>query len=178
MKFISMVDHGRSRLYWVCRWSRGFCRTLKPPIHIRAGENVCIQVINPIQFLALLASRKRSLILSAEVSTGLKTTSTGIFSALVSARAISLECSSTFLSAWSPYRCWLPVTNHTPRFFRSIMRCISILYLLFNTQEGVNSRRMREQSFLRLLQALPVVMWTVGQDRTTVHFAQSVNSWF
>jgi alpha-N-arabinofuranosidase len=56
MKSMSISDQGMSRLNWVCRCTKGFCSTFRPAIHILAGENVCIQVISPTQFSALLAS--------------------------------------------------------------------------------------------------------------------------
>jgi hypothetical protein len=46
----------------------------KPLIHILAGENVCIQVIRPMQFFEVFASVHNSVIESGVVSTGLKTT--------------------------------------------------------------------------------------------------------
>ena len=112
---MSISDQGRSRLYWVCRCTKGLERMFNPAIHILAGEKVCIQVIKPMQFCALLASRQRAVIASGVVTTGLKTTFTGNLPDCVIHCAISWECSATFLSVASPYRSWLPVTNHTSK---------------------------------------------------------------
>ena len=60
------------------RWSSGFCSACRPAIHIRAGENVCIQAMTPTQASAAFASRHAAAIASAEVTTGLSTTRTGI----------------------------------------------------------------------------------------------------
>ena len=49
MKSMSMVDHGSDSLACVCRWSSGLPRAWSPPIHIFAGENVCIHAITPMQ---------------------------------------------------------------------------------------------------------------------------------
>ena len=51
MKSMSISDQGSSRLNCVCRCSSGFCSAPRPPIHIFAGENVCIQAITPTQRL-------------------------------------------------------------------------------------------------------------------------------
>ena len=75
---MSMSAHGISRLYCVCRCSSGLVSEVNPPIHILAGENVCIQAIRPMQFGAALASRQSERIASGVVSTGLNTTFTGI----------------------------------------------------------------------------------------------------
>src|SRR6516162_6711674 len=62
MKSMSMVVHGSSSLNCVCRLRGGFASDRRPAIHIRASENVCIQVISPMQVRELLAPQhKRSL---------------------------------------------------------------------------------------------------------------------
>jgi hypothetical protein len=53
---MSIVDQGSSRLNCVCRWSKGLFSLRNPPIHIFAGEKVCIQAISPTQLFAWLAS--------------------------------------------------------------------------------------------------------------------------
>ena len=75
---MSMPDHGISRLNCVCRCASGFWSVFNPAIHILAGENVCIQAISPTQASLALASRHRARICSAVVTTGLKTTRTGM----------------------------------------------------------------------------------------------------
>jgi hypothetical protein len=77
MKSMSIVVHGSLRWNCVCKCSSGFCRILSPPIHIFAGENVCIQAMMPAQFGAALASSISSRIDSAEVITDLNTIRTG-----------------------------------------------------------------------------------------------------
>ena len=56
MKSISISFQGISRLNCVCKCNKGFCRIFNPPIHILAGEKVCIHAIMPIQFRSVLAS--------------------------------------------------------------------------------------------------------------------------
>src|SRR6476620_4904563 len=46
-----------------------------------------------------------------------------------SARAIDCECSATCSSVSGPYKCWLPVTNHTSNCLRSIMICSLLIKL-------------------------------------------------
>ena len=80
---MSISAHGRSRLCCVCRWSSGFWRAMRPGIHIRAGEKVCIQAMTPMQSGAAVASRKTARIASSVVTTGLGTIRTGMASAVV-----------------------------------------------------------------------------------------------
>src|SRR5258706_13256241 len=47
--------------------------------------------------------------------------STGMTSESFSARAMARECAATCSSVSGPYRCWLPVTNHTSNCLRSII---------------------------------------------------------
>ena len=67
---MSIVAHGMSRLNWVCRWSSGFAQRVKPAIHIFAGENVCIQVMMPMQW-AYVGFLTDGIISPASYSTGL-----------------------------------------------------------------------------------------------------------
>ena len=55
---MSISDQGRSRLNCVCRCRSGFCSEPSPPIHIFAGENVCIHATTPTQLRAAFASRQ------------------------------------------------------------------------------------------------------------------------
>ena len=45
---MSICDQGSDTLAWVCRWSKGFRSASSPPIHIFAGENVCIHATTPM----------------------------------------------------------------------------------------------------------------------------------
>src|SRR5215471_629062 len=78
MRSMSIPAHGISRLNWVWRWRRGFCSALRPPIHIFAGQKVCIQAMRPTQFGSALASRHRARTASGEVTTGLNVIFIGI----------------------------------------------------------------------------------------------------
>ncbi len=127
MKSMSISDHGISRLYCVCKCSSGLVSAVNPPIHILAGENVCIHAISPTQFAAALASRHSVRMASGVVSSGLNTTFTGIADAAESVAAISCECAATSSSVFGPYRCWLPVTNQTSYCFRLII--IALLFI-------------------------------------------------
>jgi hypothetical protein len=102
MKSMSISAHGRSRLNCVCRCRSGFSSDLKPPIHIFAGENVCIHATTPTQLPAAFASRQTCRIDSGLLTTGLWTTRTGIDASSSSERAISRACSSTRRSTSSP----------------------------------------------------------------------------
>src|SRR6516162_923138 len=121
MKSMSMVVHGSSSLNCVCRWRWGFASDRRPAIHIRAGENVCIQVISPMQVRELLASQHKRSMDSPVVTTGLATIFTGIEGDSDSAAPMVRECCSTALRVSWPYRCWLPVTNQASRPERSII---------------------------------------------------------
>ena len=81
MKSMSMSDQGRSRLNCVCRWTNGLRRSVRPPIHILAGENVCIQAMTPMQDGDASASRSTAAMESAVVTTGLATIRTGTLAA-------------------------------------------------------------------------------------------------
>ena len=102
MKSMSISDQGRSRLNCVCRCRSGFCSEPRPPIHIFAGENVCIHATTPTQLSAAFASRQTCRIDSGLFTTGLCTTRTGIVASASSEPAISRAWSSTWRSASSP----------------------------------------------------------------------------
>ena len=102
MKSMSIVAHGKSRLYCVCRWQIGLRNCLRPLIHIFDGENVWHQVTRPMHFAALFADRHSSVIASGETMTGLKTTFTGIAADALSALEISCECAATFFKVSGP----------------------------------------------------------------------------
>ncbi len=69
---------------------------MRPPIHILAGEKVCIQKTRPTQSVARLASARRAEISSGVFTTGLKTTRQGMrgewSSAAATCRAFSATC--------------------------------------------------------------------------------------
>ncbi len=71
----------------------------RPAIHIRAGENVCIQAMTPTQASVALASRHVAAIASGEATTGLNTTRTGIAGASSSAAATHAALAATWRSA-------------------------------------------------------------------------------
>ena len=108
---MSIVAQGISRLNCVCRWTNGFCISLKPRIHIFAGEKVCIQAMRPTQFGAAFASLISCEIPSAVVNTGLKTMSIGSWFESFSPSTMRPESSATCRSTFSPYSPWLPVMN-------------------------------------------------------------------
>ena len=92
---MSMSAHGKARLCWVCRCSSGFCRADRPPIHIFAGENVCIQVMTPTQSSSAFASRHARRMASGVVSTGRPVTWTGIASEPERLATTREDCSAT-----------------------------------------------------------------------------------
>ena len=101
---MSISAHGRSRLYCVWRWSRGFCSALSPAIHIFAGLKVCIHAITPTQRSAAVAARQAAGIPSGDFTTGLNTTRTGIEADSSSPVAMRRAWSATCCSVSSPYR--------------------------------------------------------------------------
>src|SRR3954471_20832074 len=109
MKSMSIRDHGSDTFACVCRWSRGLRSASNPPIHIFAGEKVCIQATTPMHSSDAVASRHARRIASAVVRTGRQTRRTP--SCSESTSAISRDWSSTWRSVSSPYRAWLPVRN-------------------------------------------------------------------
>ncbi len=102
MKSMSIPDQGISRLNWVCRWANGFRRAESPPIHIFAGEKVCIQVTRPMQRSAEFASSQSVRIASGVVRTGRQTTRTGRAGAESSPVAMRFASSATFRRISSP----------------------------------------------------------------------------
>ena len=95
MKSMSMVDHGSSRLAWVCRCSIGLRSWSSPVIHILAGLNVCIQVITPTQLSSALASRMTRRMPAASVRTGKLTMRVGRFGFSSRASAMARAWSAT-----------------------------------------------------------------------------------
>ena len=105
MKSMSIVDHGKSRFNWVCRWTNGFESAFKAGIHILAGENVCIHMIKPIQFLVLFAFKASWYISSGVVITGFGTRLTGICRDSDRPLTIWREWAATSARVSSPYKC-------------------------------------------------------------------------
>ncbi len=99
---MSIVDHGRSRLNCVCRWTKGFCSAFSPRIHIFDGENVCIQRISPAQLSSAFASMQSLAISSGVVRSALNTTFSGSFGESPSAPAISRASAATFCNGPGP----------------------------------------------------------------------------
>jgi len=102
MKSMSISSQGRSRLYWVWRWTRGLRRLPRPAIHIRAGEKVCIQATTPMQSGAASASRRRPSMASGVVTTCFGTIRTGMDGAASRAAAMPQAFSSTRVRMASP----------------------------------------------------------------------------
>ncbi|OPZ71409.1 MAG: hypothetical protein BWY82_01729 [Verrucomicrobia bacterium ADurb.Bin474] len=80
----------------------GFFNNESPPIHILAGENVCIQQMRPAHLSSTLASAQSFRIASGPVRTDLNTTRTGIIGSASNDATISRECASTSWSTASP----------------------------------------------------------------------------
>src|SRR6185312_12504252 len=112
MKSMSISAQGSTSLAWVCSCNRGLRSASMPAIHIFAGENVCIQAINPMQSSSLLASSAMRRIASALVSTGFHTISAPGLPA-ASRSATRRHWSATWSRVSWPYRPWLPVRNQT-----------------------------------------------------------------
>src|SRR5882757_8507923 len=102
MKSMSIVAHGMSRLYCVCRCATGLRSCLRPLIHIFDGENVWHHVMRPMHFAALFADWQSVVMASGETMTGLNTTFTGITDAAFRDLEISCECSATFFKVSGP----------------------------------------------------------------------------
>ena len=102
MKSMSMSAHGRSRLYCVCRCTSGLRRSVNPPIHILAGEKVCIQAMTPTQSGLESASCRTAEMASGVVTTGLATIRTGMSAASSRQRAMWRAFSSTLSSTAAP----------------------------------------------------------------------------
>ena len=99
---MSISDQGRSRLYWVWRWTSGLRRSVSPPIHILAGENVCIQATTPTHVGEASASRRTAAIASGVVTTGFATIRIGTPAASSRQRAMWRAFSSTRARTASP----------------------------------------------------------------------------
>ncbi len=99
---MSMSAHGSATLACVCRCSSGLRRASSPPIHIFAGENVCIHTIRPMHESSAVASRHSRLMASASVSTGFHTTRVTLSGAASSASAITWDWLATWRRVSSP----------------------------------------------------------------------------
>jgi hypothetical protein len=102
MKSMSIADQGRSRLNCVCRCANGLRRSESPPIHMRDGENVCIQRTSPAQAGSALASRHTSRTASADVARPLKTKGQGTASDDERPAATALELEATVFRGPGP----------------------------------------------------------------------------
>ncbi len=100
---MSIVDQGSDSLACVCKWSNGLRNSSRPWIHIFAGENVCIQVITPMQRSSRFASRHARRMLAESINTGFHTTSAGCDPSARSISATLLDWVSTCRSVPSPY---------------------------------------------------------------------------
>ena len=92
---MSIWSHGSSRSNWVWRCSSGLLSALRPPIHIRAGEKVCIHAITPTHSSSALASASTRRMASASVSGSRSTIAIGMAGLSLSASASVRECSCT-----------------------------------------------------------------------------------
>ncbi len=99
---MSMSAHGSATLACVCRCSSGLPSASRPPIHIFAGENVCIHAIRPMHASSALASRHSRLMAAASVSTGCHTTRITTSGAASSASAITWDWLATWRRVSSP----------------------------------------------------------------------------
>ena len=102
MKSMSMLDQGRSRSAWVCRCSSGLRSASSAPIHIFAGENVCIHAMTPTTRSSEVASSMVRRIAAAVVSTGLATTSATMPSCAASASETRRDWVATCSRTSSP----------------------------------------------------------------------------
>jgi hypothetical protein len=102
MKSMSMVAHGRSRLNWVWRWTKGLRSAVSPAIHILAGEKVCIHRTSPTQAGEMLASPSSPRTSSGVLTTGFSTTRQGTRGDRSRVAAIVREFSATWLSVSGP----------------------------------------------------------------------------
>ena len=75
---------------------------MSPPIHILAGENVCIHRTRPTQSFATFASVRSARISSGVLTTGLNTTRQGTREEQSSAAAIFCEFSATWARVSGP----------------------------------------------------------------------------
>ena len=99
---MSISPHGSSRSNCVWRCSSGLRSALRPPIHIRAGENVCIHAITPTHSSSALASANTRRMASASVNGSRSTIATGMAGLSLSASASLRECSWTWRRVSSP----------------------------------------------------------------------------
>src|SRR5215471_18228458 len=99
----------------------GFVRVRKPPSHIFAGEKVCIQAMMPAQSGFELDSAHNAVMASGVVITAFGRIVSGMAWDALRPATISCECRATVSRVRSPYRCWLPVTNQSSFFRRSII---------------------------------------------------------
>ena len=95
---MSICAHGRSRLNCVCRWTSGLRRFVNPPIHILAGEKVCIQAMTPMHASDASAAASIRAISSGVVTTRWATIRTGMSADSSRHSAIRRACSSTVRS--------------------------------------------------------------------------------
>ena len=99
---MSIFAHGRSRLNCVCRWTSGLRRFVSPPIHILAGEKVCIQATTPMHASDASAAASIRAISSGVVTTGWATIRTGMSADSSRHSAIRRACSSTVSQSLRP----------------------------------------------------------------------------
>src|SRR4051812_29652902 len=147
MKSMSMSAHGSSTLAWVCRCSSGLRSASSPPIHILAGEKVCIQAITPVHESSALASSRTRRMAPASVSTGFHTTSYGMSGALSSCLAISVDCACTWARMSSPYRPWLPVRNQIRDMYASSALAVDVLVAVVQPVDVRSGDRQRVAQF-------------------------------
>src|SRR5665213_4434424 len=77
--------------------------------------------MRPMQSEWLLASAQAWEISADVLTTGLQIILTGIVPFSCRLRAMIAAWAPTFFRVSSPYKCWLPVRNHTSSFLRSDM---------------------------------------------------------
>ena len=110
---MSMSAQGRVSFDWVWKCSSGLRSASSPPIHILAGENVCIQTMTPAHRGSAVASTIAWRMASEVLRTGFHTMGSGISAAPWSTAATAWDCSATCASVSSPYNDWLPVRNQS-----------------------------------------------------------------
>ena len=86
----------------MCRCNIGFCSACRPLIHIFAGENVCIHVMTPTHAGSALTSSIWRWIASCSLSTGWRTTVSGIAPDELSSSTTRADWSATWRSVSSP----------------------------------------------------------------------------
>ena len=95
--------YGPEALGRVAEHSSALARAFSPPIHIFAGENVCIQTITPTHDSAAFASTATRRIEVEFVATSRYTTPTGMSACPSRPAATSRACASTCRSVACPY---------------------------------------------------------------------------